>query len=671
MYSTLISLTLIASSNPATPNTSHLDALRQRLGFVEVATYWLEYETRYFDITKADAESAKEHYALTKEICHVTGVTDDGVTVAFSGVELPPCLMNIEQAQVLLNSERLDVSWPHFRLETWEGPGKRQEWSTSRVHDETGLTVWETVDGIPGIASRLAISSVWDAEAGAVTLFGRLFRQLSILLDEADRLDGVQEEADGFDALVSMLDFELLERFDDMYLPNGIMVTPGHCEISYRDHGATSSLSMRFFDCLDEPLVDQVIRWSAHSPFPTAFEERWWVPGAGNLVRQQSVTVLRDPNGEPVEKLVRWRGAPGQRVYDERFGPEQVYLAGDLDTSDLALAVRADAERVQARDVEGPPAPARVEVLSGGEHFRIHEDRLPGHVLEGTTHRFELSIENASEVMRSFGLLTPSCGVVGVGFDYQDVLGNQTLPLRVDVQASQPGWNVYTLELPYFGFDERENGMLRLRLSVFAEDVGAMEPRVQGPLRWHAGEPLPEARCTWLPGLGYDAAPSFEASPAGARWRETIREDGVTLELVGLPEFGDRYGVLPLRLCLRGHDLAVLAQEALVLVDRVPPGLEERWPSCVRTLAGSFPRRDHLEIPGVEILSAELSNDGDDPAGRTQVDLVIEGGRLTIVEPRPSGVSSRLATYGVRLGTDLGRVDVFVYSGPAATEILH
>jgi len=664
---TLLTLPLLA---PTADSGDPIAELTRRMGFGDPAAYWVEYETRYFSITQAQAQDAKDHYAVTVDACHLEGETDSGERVAYRGSELPPCLMNVAETKLIQNSERFDVAWPSFRLETRNvTDAGSADWASLRVHDLDGLTVWQRDGSVSRPAMRIGVESPWDAESGAVTLFGRVFRQVPILLEEARRNDEILPHEAGFDALVSMLDAALMFRFDGMYLPNGVIVTPGYCEIEYRDYGTRSQLILRYRDCLDAEILTQTLRWEGDAQFLSAYEEQWWAPGADALIRHQVVSIAPIPGEQPTPESLRWRGEPGQTVYDYRFGVEETYRVGEGPRSDSAIAIAADASRNRAGELLGSPARVEPELVQGAQHFAVTGGDLPEYAMVGSRLRAEILVENLSMETRTFGNKTPSCGIASMNFDYDDVIGLQVATMELDLEVSDSGWNVFTVSAPYFGLEEEGSGQFELRLAIFGVDVGTMEPRVQGPILWIEGEPQPQLTCTWRDGIG-GSQPVFETNPPALDVITHEVEDGVGLRLVGLPQDGG-FGILPVELSTSKYPGAVMAQEAVILVDRVPANMRESWPSCLRTLSGSFPRRDRLVLPGVSILSATLVQEEGVELGRTLVELEAKGDTLHLVEPAPSGSRDLLASYRVQLETDIGPVQLFVYSAPVEASFGH
>jgi len=78
-----------------------------------------------------------------------------------------------------------------------------------------------------------------------------------------------------------------------------------------------------------------------------------------------------------------------------------------------------------------------------------------------------------------------------------------------------------------------------------------------------------------------------------------------------------------------------------------------------------------LVLPGVSILSATLVQEEGVELGRTLVELEAKGDTLHLVEPVPSGSRDLLASYRVQLETDIGPVQLFVYSAPVEASFGH
>lgn len=662
----VLPLLLTASHAPELSTASlDLDQLSERLTFQDPASYWIEYETHYFPLTNAQADKAKSHYALTKDLCHVEGMTADGLHVSFDGMENPVGLMNANSRKTIRNSERLDVAWPWFRMETSaESVEGSEGWSTLRVHDSTGLTVWDRDQGALLDAERLAVDNVWDAEAGAVTLFGRFFRQAGALLDEVDPQTSTELLQGGFTALVPMLDPVFLDRFENFALPNGVMVTPGSCEVEYHNYGSRSRLDLRYRDCLDADLVTQTVRWEGAESFPTSYEEIWWVAGTGAMIRHQSVSVARNSEVTPTAESLQWRGEPGQRVFDRRFGGLDYYRVSEEPRDDLSVAIAVDAAQNKAKGLMLDAGRAVLETVRGSEHFEVRAPNIPRRVMMGTELQLVFEIENTSNGLRTFTIPNPSCGIIEMEFDFEDVRDAQVVPIALGVEIVTPGWNEFTVNIPFLALNEEDCGELEVAFSIFGEDVGSMEPRVQGPIRWVEGEDFPSTTCTWQAGFGRVSQPSFEAQPGTATVEMRISAGGAEFVLSNLPKESS-FGITPVRLQTQAHPEALIAHEALVLIDRVPTGLQSNWPACVRAHSGSFPRIDRFEIPGVQIESARIVSEEGSSVRPSHIEARVADGGLELVELAPPGDPSKLLTYQVLLSTSIGDVNLFVYSAPA------
>ncbi|MFT7670437.1 MAG: hypothetical protein ACI8X5_003146 [Planctomycetota bacterium] len=668
----VLPLLLSALNAPEHPAASiEIDQLSKRLAFQDPASYWIEYETHYFPITNAQADKAKEHYVLTRDLCHVEGPNADGLHVSFDGMDTPVGLMNAESQKTIRNSERLDVAWPWFRMETSaESVAGSEGWSTLRVHDTTGLTVWDRDQGVTRDAERLGVDNVWDAEAGAVTLLGRFFRQAALLLEQVDSENSTELRDGGLTARIPMLDPAFLDRFWRFALPNGVMVTPGSCEVEFSNYGTRSRLDLHYRDCLDEDLVTQTMRWEGGDSFPSSYEEIWWVAGTGAMIRHQSVSIARNADVTPTAETLQWRGEPGQRVFDRRFGGLEYYRVGEEHRDDLSVVIAVDAAQNNAKGLMLDTGRAELQTVRGSEHFEVRAPNIPARVMMGTELQLVFEIENTSKGLRTFTLPNPSCGIIDMEFDWEDVRDAQVVPFALDVEVVTPGWNEFTVNIPFLALNEEDCGELEVAFSIFGEDVGSMEPRVQGPIRWIEGEDFPTTSCHWKAGFGRESQPSFQTQPAAAIVETRIANGGAELLVSDLKE-ARGFGITPIRLQTQAHPEALIAHEALVLINRVPAALQEEWPTCVRAHSGSFPRIDRFEIPGVHIQSARVVKEAGSSVRMSNLDVRVEAGGLELVELAAPGDPSKLLTYQVVLTTSIGEVSLFVYSAPARTEPAH
>jgi hypothetical protein len=659
----LLTLTGLLLAVASDPTDTHLRQVREELAFPHTASYWVEYDTRYDALEEDQVRAAQRHFEVAREACTIqTGVINGVVLRRRAAGKVPPCIMNAEPDKRIRTSERLDVAWPWFRQQTRGQEGHDlADWTEWRVWDPSGLTVWNTSAGRTGPAQRLTLPEVWDAEYGAVMLFGRHFRQIGVLLEQASKERLVQAHDNGFSVSISMLDLELLDQFKDMYLPNGVMTTPGYAELEYDNYGARRQLSVRYRDCLDQVCVGVSLRWTGDEPFPTQLEERWFAPGADCTYRVQVVNTARIEEAAPTAESLSWIGEVGQEVHDRRFGTFQSYTAGPERPSDAMLALQAESRNKQTTRV--PHTLAKLELIEGARHWRIVSHDLPSHAPASVTRRARVVLENFSDSMLSMEPPTATCGVISLGFDHRTILGQQEGELAVEFELNGSETESIEIAFPYYAQPYTERLQLKLRFAVKGVE-SALTPTLQGPFRWVEGEPLPAVNCELNADTSNGLTLDVSARPPTARWAVVPDGNRTRLELSDMPS-SNVFGAIVAEVQVRDSIDSGEVSCGTVLLDRVPKAFAECWPSTVLTTCGGFPRRTEFHLPSVPIRGAELIQDGGVSLGRTLVQLSWDDDRLTIVEPQPSGTPTALAHYRLRVESDLGEVHLLVYSAPA------
>ncbi|MCC7011555.1 MAG: hypothetical protein IT454_03245 [Planctomycetes bacterium] len=643
-------------------------ALRARLVPPPCGSFAAEFVTTYSPIADTAAAVANEHYARTRKACHVEGLDRQGRRVSFNGADLPACLMNSRSQPARFEvDERIDLVWPWFRLAstTQLDPAlaAATEW---RVWDPAGLAVWSERSGSVPRVTRTTSDATWDVAIGALGMFGRTARQVDYLCQVAEDQVGVEVTASGgLRMLIRLQDSKVLDGFDEMYLANGVMVTPGYAELLFEEHSGCSFLTATYRDCADATMLIQRMRWEGAEPMPREIEERCWVVGTGDIYRIQHVEIERLDGEQPTTSSLAWRPEPSQAVVDRRFAAELEYSADASGAVplDAELAIRAESERRTAVEGERVDSESNTVVASGSQYLTLVEAPSFGIQPVGAEVRVPMTLSNSSGDVVRIDTPVKSC-LVGDVILSDFVIGpGQSFPIEVRLTVADPMRNDYQLTIPFVRASAPSAlEHFELAFALTGRVAADIVPKVARADRRIASRPSPSTLFE-LRGRTNQALSPVVSGPGIA---STIlsRRGVCDIRISGLDSAREVFGARRLPFEVREFEGCETASTATLIVERVPEQLAATWPGAVLALTGGFPRERRFEAPELTVHGAQLADGESLRPAHGQIELHVEEGRLLVRELAPPAPDGGLKWFTVALDTSLGPVELLVYSGP-------
>lgn len=174
-----------------------------------------------------------------------------------------------------------------------------------------------------------------------------------VLLELAANVDSSIRESSsgGIEGVVSLDRWTSRNAFRHPLHPgHGVLELPGEVRFTLEAvREQSSSLMVRWHDCLGALLVEERMTWSPRDDFPRELARRYFAPGLDVSVQVESSWFSPAGDDEPGVPL-EWTPEPSEVVIDERFGKTVRYAAS-------ATGVLPTDEVIQAQAMSGPEVP--------------------------------------------------------------------------------------------------------------------------------------------------------------------------------------------------------------------------------------------------------------------------------------------------------------------------
>lgn len=571
---------------------------------------------------------------------------------------LPPAFERSETLELAEGCSR----WTS--TESVAGPSGMATLSLVHIRMPDRIVSWSVNDGT---RSRIDISPVTPQPAGlggSASLYARWVAALDAL--RAKRVPVIEERSTGqLCASFDLSDVDVDTLLKVYRCPLEVLDVLGKVLVSERQNERSRTLELQWLDRKGALVRSDSVTWGSECVLPTEMEGECFAPGTSFVVKSYDIHIRQLAPTSDCD-AIGWIPQPGDHVVDGRFPVAQSYVIDEHGQAPDALSMLAESDRKLELLHSGAAAAPTYERLAVSEdEARLHAAlslEIPWSVVQlgpqpvGSVRRVEFQIRNVGPIPVDLGEVRKDCGCLEARLDSNVIGPTRQVTLSVTQEITSVGEKQTEVTIPVLS-----SPLTPLRFEILSEGKRAPlvlpDPILAG--RIDPADPVMFDVYVYPNGCSppgtTPSIESDEATVASSVWSYESDQARWHASVAMVPHDMADLGLGSCSMRVRSSGCADPSREVPVVFERVPKGLQDRWPDCLAFVDDSRPEGVELRFPvrvtGLRDPGCELAQIGI-RATISPMDVDSDTVRLKVEQEPAPGCHAAV----VWLETSMGRV---------------